>query len=48
MLKQDECKLANEGFLNKAPAQVVEKIRNQAEREREKIALIKAAIENLK
>ena len=48
MLLQDEKKLSNEGFLNKAPAAVVEKIKNQAAREREKIALIEAAIDNLK
>ncbi|MBQ1616830.1 MAG: valine--tRNA ligase, partial [Ruminococcus sp.] len=48
MLKQDEGKLSNPGFMGKAPAAVIEKIKNQAEREREKIALIKAAIENLK
>ena len=48
MLAQDEGKLSNQGFLNKAPAAVVDKIRNQAEREREKIALIEAAIEKLK
>jgi valyl-tRNA synthetase len=47
MLAQDENKLKNEGFLNKAPAQVVEKIRVQAEREREKIAMIEAAIAKL-
>ena len=35
MLRQDEAKLSNEGFLSKAPAAVVEKIRNQAQRERE-------------
>ena len=48
MLKQDEGKLSNPGFMGKAPAAVIEKIKNQTEREREKIALIKAAIENLK
>jgi len=48
MLKQDEGKLNNQGFMSKAPAAVIEKIKNQAEREREKIELIKAAIENLK
>ena len=47
MLAQDEGKLNNEGFMAKAPAQVVEKIRMQAEKEREKIALIKNAIEAL-
>ena len=48
MLRQDEAKLSNPGFMGKAPAAVIEKIKNQAQREREKIALIKAAIENLK
>ena len=48
MLMQDEKKLGNPGFMGKAPAAVIEKIKSQAEREREKIALIKAAIENLK
>ena len=48
MLKQDETKLSNPGFMGKAPAAVIEKIKNQAQREREKISLIKAAIENLK
>ena len=47
MLKQDEAKLSNPGFMGKAPAAVIEKIKNQAQREREKIALIKAAIEQL-
>ena len=47
MLAQDEGKLNNQGFMSKAPAAVIEKIKNQAEREREKIELIKAAIENL-
>ena len=47
MLKQDEGKLNNPGFMGKAPAAVIEKIKNQAVREREKIALIKAAIEQL-
>ena len=48
MLLQDEKKLSNPGFLNKAPAAVVDKIRVQAQREKEKIALIEAAIANLK
>ena len=48
MLRQDEAKLSNPGFMGKAPAAVIEKIKNQAQREREKITLIKAAIENLK
>ena len=47
MLAQDESKLNNEGFMNKAPAAVIEKIKMQAQREKEKIALIKAAIEEL-
>ncbi|MBQ3264205.1 MAG: valine--tRNA ligase [Ruminococcus sp.] len=47
MLRQDEGKLSNPGFMGKAPAAVIEKIQNQAQREREKIALIQAAIENL-
>ena len=47
MLAQDEGKLKNEGFLSKAPAHVVDKIRTQAEREKEKIALIEAAIKSL-
>lgn len=47
MLAQDEGKLNNAGFMSKAPAAVVEKIKGQAQREREKIALIKAAIEAL-
>ena len=47
MLKQDEGKLANEGFMAKAPAAVVEKIKGQAEREREKLQLIQAAIDAL-
>ncbi|MGN0452484.1 MAG: valine--tRNA ligase [Ruminococcus sp.] len=48
LLKQDEGKLSNEGFMSKAPAQVVEKIKGQAEREREKLSLIKAAMDALK
>ncbi|MBQ6626938.1 MAG: valine--tRNA ligase [Ruminococcus sp.] len=44
MLAQDEGKLNNAGFMAKAPEAVIEKIKGQAEREREKIALIKAAI----
>ena len=48
MLKQDEGKLSNPGFMGKAPAAVIERIQQQAEREREKIALIEAAIANLK
>ena len=48
LLAQDEGKLNNPGFMGKAPAAVIEKIKNQAQREREKIALIEAAIANLK
>ena len=47
LLAQDEGKLQNAGFMAKAPEAVVEKIKMQAQREREKIALIKAAIEAL-
>ena len=47
LLMQDEGKLKNEGFMAKAPQQVVEKIKGQAEREREKLALIQAAIDAL-
>ena len=47
LLAQDEGKLNNAGFMAKAPEAVVEKIKGQAQREREKIALIKAAIEAL-
>ncbi len=46
-LAQSEGKLNNQGFVAKAPAQVVEKVKSQAEKEREKIALIKAAIDAL-
>ncbi len=48
LLMQDEGKLNNAGFMAKAPAAVVEKIKGQAEREREKLQLIKAAIDALK
>ena len=47
-LAQSEGKLKNQGFVSKAPAAVVEKVKAQAEKEREKIALIKAAIDALK
>ncbi len=46
-LAQSEGKLNNQGFVAKAPADVIEKVKGQAEKEREKIALIKAAIEAL-
>ena len=44
MLAQSEGKLNNQGFIGKAPASVVEKVKQQAAKEREKIAMIKAAI----
>ena len=43
-LAQSEGKLNNQGFISKAPANVVEGVRKQAEKEREKIAMIEAAI----
>ncbi len=43
-LAQSEGKLKNQGFVSKAPAAVVEGVRNQAAKEREQIALIEAAI----
>ncbi len=48
MLAQDEGKLNNPGFMSKAPEKVIEKIKGQAEKEREKIALILAAMDALK
>lgn len=48
LLAQDEGKLNNPGFMGKAPEKVIEKIRNQAAKEQEKIAMINAAIEALK
>ena len=48
LLAQDEGKLANAGFMAKAPEAVVEKIKSQAAREREQLALIEAAINALK
>lgn len=48
MLAQDEGKLNNLGFMSKAPEKVIEKIKGQAEKEREKIALIHAAMDALK
>lgn len=47
-LAQSEGKLNNPGFVSKAPATVVEKVKGQAEKERETIAMIKAAIAELK
>ncbi len=41
---QSEGKLRNQGFVSKAPAAVVEGVKKQAEKERETIALIEAAI----
>ena len=43
-LAQSEGKLNNKGCVSKAPAAVGEGVRKQAEKEREKIALIEAAI----
>ncbi len=48
LLAQDEGKLNNPGFMSKAPEKVIEKIRNQAAKEQEKIAMINAAIAALK
>ena len=48
MLAQDEGKLNNPGFMSKAHEKVIEKIKGQAEKEREKIALIHAAMDALK
>ena len=48
MLAQSEGKLNNQGFISKAPTKVVETVKGQAAREREKIAMIEAAIEALK
>ena len=48
MLAQDEGKLNNPGFMSKAPEKVIEKIKGQAKKEREKIALIHAAMDALK
>ncbi len=48
LLAQDEGKLNNAGFMSKAPAQVIEKIKSQAAKEQEKIAMINAAIDALK
>ena len=46
-LAQSEGKLKNEGFVSKAPAAVVDKVKAQAEKEKEQIAMIKAAIKAL-
>ena len=46
-LAQSEGKLRNQGFVSKAPAAVVDKVRAQAEKEKEQIAMIRAAIEAL-
>lgn len=48
LLAQSEGKLNNPGFISKAPEKVVETVRGQAAKEREKIALIEAAIAALK
>ena len=48
LLAQDEGKLNNEGFMAKAPEKVIEKIKGQAAKEREKISMILAAIDALK
>lgn len=47
-LAQSEGKLNNQGFVAKAPEAVIEKVKGQAAKEREQIALIKAAIAALK
>ncbi|MCQ2514915.1 MAG: valine--tRNA ligase [Ruminococcus sp.] len=46
-LAQSEGKLNNQGFVAKAPEAVIEKVKGQAEKEREQIALIEAAISAL-
>ena len=48
LLAQSEGKLNNPGFISKAPEKVVETVRGQAAKEREKIELIEAAIAALK
>lgn len=48
LLSQSEGKLNNPGFISKAPEKVVETVRGQAAKEREKIELIEAAIAALK
>ena len=47
-LAQSEGKLNNQGFVAKAPEAVIEKVKGQAAKEREQIALIEAAINALK
>ncbi len=47
-LAQSEGKLNNQGFVAKAPEAVVEKVKGQAAKEKEQIALIQAAIDALK
>lgn len=47
LLAQSEGKLNNQGFISKAPERVVETVKQQAAREREKIAQLKAALEAL-
>ena len=47
MLAQSEGKLNNQGFVSKAPAAIIEKVKGQAAKEREKIAMIRAAIDAL-
>ncbi len=47
-LAQSEGKLNNQGFVAKAPSAVIEKVKGQAEKEREQISLIEAAIAALK
>ena len=44
---QSQGKLQNEGFLAKAPEHVVETVRQQAQKEQEKISMIQAAIQAL-
>ena len=47
LLAQSEGKLNNQGFIAKAPEKLVETVKQQAAREREKIAQLKAALEAL-
>lgn len=47
LLAQSEGKLNNKGFISKAPEQVVEKVKQQAAREKEKISMLEAAIKAL-